>query len=156
MDWRAFVSLLRLTLTGYTDGAVNAISAAWRLATSRGHRSVTPEHLLAGLATIEYGPSRALLGRLGLPLQSRATEVAELVGPAATGVPDRCVSFSPEVNDILSGARALARGMGHRYVSAGHLLLAMLSCPSSRAAVYLLGCGASEEAIRTVLAGDRA
>jgi Clp amino terminal domain, pathogenicity island component len=52
---RRLFALLRLSLSGHTDGLVETVSAAWRLASSRGHGYVTPQHLLVGLSSTKYG-----------------------------------------------------------------------------------------------------
>jgi ATP-dependent Clp protease ATP-binding subunit ClpA len=154
VGWRIFVSLLRLTFSGHTDGVVGVLSAAWRIADARGHSTVTPEHLLAGLAATEYGPNIALLDHLGLPLRARAAEIAKLVGPKPEGSPSRCRNISPEVRDVMARARASARAMDHHYIGIGHLILSLISCTDSSAAACLRGCGAGEEVIRSFLAGE--
>jgi ATP-dependent Clp protease ATP-binding subunit ClpA len=125
-----YLSLIRFTLAGYSDGAVNVLAAACRLAASSGHHCVTPQHLLAGLATTEYGPSRTLLGRLGLDLRAGSAEVLELVGSAAACSPARRLDLGPEVRALLSRARSQARGMNSRYVGVEHLVLEVVSEPS--------------------------
>jgi ATP-dependent Clp protease ATP-binding subunit ClpC len=153
VGWRAFVSLLRLTLSGHTDGVVSVLSAAWRIADARGHSTVTTEHLLAGLAATRYGANIALLDCLGLPLHARAAEIAKLVSPTPEGSPVRCRDFDPEARDVMARARALARGMDHHYIGTEHLILSLISCTGSSAAAYLRGYGASEEAVRSFAAG---
>ena len=151
MNWRAFRLLFRLTLSGYTDGAVNTLSTALSIATSRGHHSLMPEHLLAGLATTDYGPSRTLLGRLGLNLHAEIEEVLELVD-SATPIGSGRLNFGPQVRDLLSRARGLARGVGCPYVGTQHLVLALLMGPRCTAGDYLRGRGATQEAIRAAVA----
>jgi hypothetical protein len=126
LNWRAFPSLIRLSLAGFTDGAVNIASVAWRHAAARGHLFVTTAHLLAAMATTDYRPTRTNLGRLGLDLRAYTHEVAELADPIRPGVPSRPLGFGPEVRSLLSKARLLARGMGHRYVGTEHVILALL------------------------------
>ena len=154
MQLRAILSLLRLSGRGYTDGAVNALSAARRLAASRGHPSVTPEHLLAGMAASTYRPTRSLLGRLGIDSQAHAAEILELVGPDAPRDPSRRLDFGPEFRGLLADAQELARGRGRPYVGTEHLVLSLLSGPDCPAADALRRLGASAEAIRAIEAGD--
>lgn len=122
MAWRAFIPLLRLTMAGYTDGVVNAVSAAWRLADSRGHPALAPEHLLAGMAGTRQG--RATLDRLGLLPHGRAEEILALV-PPASGVPSRCADLGREVRDLLASARDRARRAGCLYVGTEHVVLSL-------------------------------
>jgi hypothetical protein len=91
ITWRAFVSLLRLSLAGYTDGAVNTLSAAWNLATLRGQHSVMPEHVLAGMVATEYG--LATLRRLGVDVGDQLADVCDVMGTSDREGPSHCRGF---------------------------------------------------------------
>jgi hypothetical protein len=97
MLWRSLLSLFRLSIAGYTDGAVNAVSAAWRVADSLGHTAMTLEHLRLGLAQPDGHQSRT---KPGLP---------------------RCRGIGPEVWTVLAAARLEARRAGCNYVATEHL-----------------------------------
>lgn len=97
MVWRSLLPLLRLSLAGYTDRAVNAVSAAWRLADSTGCPAVGPEHLRAGLADPR--------GRWPQPVAVRG----------------RCRGLSPDAVAVLAAAKHEARRAGVPYVGTEHI-----------------------------------
>ena len=101
MLWRSVVPLLRLSLAGYTDQAVRAVSAAWRLADSLGHPAVTLGHLRTGLAE----PGARWPGG----------------GPSLR----RCRGIGPAARSVLAAARRDARRAGCRYVATEHLAAAL-------------------------------
>jgi len=101
MLWRSVIPLLRLTLAGFTDNAVNSVSAAWRLADSFGCPVITPEHLRAGLAepNAPWSRSDRQLGR--------------------------CRSIGPAALSILKAAKNEARRTGCHNVATEHIAVAL-------------------------------
>jgi hypothetical protein len=91
--WRSVLPLLRLSFAGYTDRAVNAVSAAWQAADAAGYPAVALDHLRAGLADP--------CGRWPQSAKSRG----------------RCRRLSPEVLGVLAAGQAEARRAGRPYVT---------------------------------------
>jgi ATP-dependent Clp protease ATP-binding subunit ClpC len=135
MKIRAIPTLFRLCTSGHTDGVVNSVSAAWDLAASRGHASISPEHLLAGIIKTGERRPHTVLRRMGFQLDAKG--VSDLSGPPQLGKPFGWLHFDEATLDLLSAARGQARGMGHSYVGTEHVLLALLLGPTRPASNYL-------------------
>jgi ATP-dependent Clp protease ATP-binding subunit ClpC len=141
------LSLLQCAFPGFTDRALNALSAARDQAAARRHRQVTPEHVLLALA-IDPGLGRVTLEHLGVDLQQDLAGVEALVSVAPPAAPEDHWSFSPEVEQLLAEAKAESAGFGHRYVGTEHLVLGLLRCGPCPAGDYLRANGVTVERFR--------
>jgi ATP-dependent Clp protease ATP-binding subunit ClpB len=103
-----------------------AIQQAHARAEERGHRQLTPLHLLAALLSEPDGVPRAILSRVGVNLRQLESQIeAELRRlPSSTG---SNVELTPsrELVQVLEAAQKQAASMNDQYVSSEHLLLAL-------------------------------
>jgi ATP-dependent Clp protease ATP-binding subunit ClpC len=146
MRLRAIPTLLRLVVTGHTDGVINSVSAAWDLAVALGHLSISPEHLIAGMIKADEGRPPSILRRMRLSINSE--ELTELIDPAQPGRSACRCHFHQATLDLLAGARQQSRALGHHYIGTEHILLALLLGPSRPASNWLRGRKIEAEAIR--------
>ena len=114
-----------------------ALQGAQRLAAKSGHQAVEPLHLLATLLVQSDGVITPLLEKLGADrtrLQARVLN--ELEGlPRVTGAEQATSYASPELAKVLDEAQAAATRIHDDFVSAEHLLLALLTVKGSAARI---------------------
>ncbi len=118
------ISLDRLTVKSQ-----EALQDAVRIASSRGHAQVEPEHLLSAILRQEGGIAADLFGRAGVPLgRLQADADASLASlPKVSGPVSR--GLSPSMEPLFDRALSEADSFKDEYVSTEHFLLAFLSLP---------------------------
>jgi ATP-dependent Clp protease ATP-binding subunit ClpC len=140
-----------------TDRAIKVLRVARDRAATCCHPRVTPEHVLWALATVEHGPGRVTLERLGVDLARNLAELETLPELAHAGTEVKPVP-SQEVEQLLRQAKVEAQSLGHNYVGTEHIVLGLLSCEPCPAVDYLRVRGVSLENVRKealrVLSGD--
>ena len=124
----------------FTSTALGAIRSAQENAARLGHSYVGSEHLLLGLASLEYSPAAQALRRAGADRKTLRAGVVHRVG---VGVPAQCPrqGLTPHCCQAIRGAAEESRRLGQRAVSAEHLLLGLLGETDSGAFRVLDGCG---------------
>ena len=124
----------------FTSTALGAIRSAQENAARLGHSYVGSEHLLLGLASLEYSPAAQALRRAGADRKTLRAGVVRRVG---VGVPARCPrqGLTPHCCQAIRGAAEESRRLGQRAVSAEHLLLGLLGETDSGAFRVLDSCG---------------
>ena len=129
-----------MTDSRFTSTALGAIRSAQENAARLGHSYVCSEHLLLGLASLEYSPAAQALRRAGADRKTLRAGVVQRVG---VGVPARCPrqGLTPHCCQAIRGAAEESRRLGQRAVSAEHLLLGLLGETDSGAFRVLDSCG---------------
>ena len=129
-----------MTDSRFTSTALGAIRSAQENAARLGHSYVGSEHLLLGLASLEYSPAAQALRRAGADRKTLRAGVVRRVG---VGVPAQCPrqGLTPHCCQAIRGAAEESRRLGQRAVSAEHLLLGLLGETDSGAFRVLDGCG---------------
>ncbi|MCG6963164.1 MAG: ATP-dependent chaperone ClpB [Acidobacteria bacterium] len=131
----------------YTIKATEAIQGAFKLAADRGNPETLPSHLLLALLQQDGGLAPRLLERLGTPAADLEREVlADLERlPSAHGAAEP--GPSRDLRQVLDRAAALAPQFQDVYVSVEHLLMALVTVPSSSAAQLLAQHGVDQETL---------
>ena len=129
-----------MTDSRFTSTALGAIRSAQENAARLGHSYVGSEHLLLGLASLEYSPAAQALRRAGADRKTLRAGVVRRVG---VGVPAQCPrqGLTPHCCQAIRGAAEESRRLGQRAVSAEHLLLGLLGETDSGAFRVLDSCG---------------
>jgi len=133
-----------------------ALRAAQRLAEQRRHAEVDVEHLLLALAAQADGVVPPLLEKLGVPPERlrQALDQALAARPTVSGAAaDRPPSAA--FRQALDAALTLAEQMKDEYVSAEHLLLAILQQQGSAAAHAAAQLGLTPDAVLQALQSVR-
>ena len=114
----------------FTSTALGAIRLAQQNAAQLGHTYVGSEHLLLGLAGQPLSPAGQLLRQEGVEPKALRAAVAQRVG---TGAPARSPQqgLTPRCCLVIRRAAEESRRLGHKEVSAEHLLLGLLKEPNS-------------------------
>ena len=121
----------------FNEKAQRAINAAQRTAVELGHSQVGSEHFLAGLL------KEARMDAPALPDNVIPETVIENI-KQITGTGDRAptrLELTPRVKKLLETSVRESQRLGHPYVTAGHLWLALLSDGESVAMRILTGMG---------------
>jgi ATP-dependent Clp protease ATP-binding subunit ClpB len=138
-----------------TTRSQEAVTAAQRLAVSRGQAALEPLHLLAALLEQTDGIAGPLLTAVGAdPADVRAkTDAALRRMPSVSGATVPAPAPSRELLRVLNAAAEQAGALGDEYVSTEHLLVGLAGSEGEAAAV-LTGSGATRDgllaAFRTV------
>jgi len=133
----------------FTTRSREAIEAAQVAATTAGHSTTEPVHLLAVLLRQEDGPTRSLVTKAGVDVAtlSAAAEAAVRALPSASGATVQQASGSAALTRVLATAIDLAAGMKDDYVATDHLLIALATVESSAKKV-LTDAGLTADGLR--------
>ncbi len=143
----------------FTTRSREAIETAQLNATTGGHSSVEPIHLLTALLGDGEGTARTLVTKAGVDaaLLTAQAEATLKRLPTASGATVKQPAASSGLTRVLAGALDLAQGMKDDYVATEHLLVALAGTESSAQEV-LLDAGLSESGLReglTAVRGNR-
>src|SRR3981081_557503 len=107
-----------------TEKAQEAIAAAQRLAESRQHTQLEPEHLLAALVVQENGVVPALLEKLGVAPRQFGQRLDAVLDRFARSQSQQQVYASPRFRRVFEAAQQEADRLKDEFVSTEHFLLA--------------------------------
>lgn len=141
-----------MNLNKFTLKSQNALEHAQSYALEFNHPQIEPEHLLLALITQEDGLARNILSKLEINPDAVETRVREVLGamPKVTGQQE--VYLSRALSGVLNDAQREAGRLKDEYVTVEHLLLAVSSERTSRAADILSSFGITRDAIYRVMA----
>ncbi len=130
----------------FTSTALGAIRLAQQNAARLGHSYVGSEHLLLGLAGVEFSPAALAVRRGGAASQTGGAAIAQRVG---TGVPAQASfqGLTPNCCLAIQGAVEESRRLGQSAVNSEHLLLGLLRSKGSGASRLLAHCGVEAEGL---------
>lgn len=143
----------------FTTKAQEAVQQAHALAEERGHRQLTPLHLLSGLLLESDGIPRAILDKIG----ANAGQIQTMVNseldrlPSATGS-NLELTPSREAVQVFEDAQKTAASMQDQYVSTEHLFLALTKIEdAAKRVLHLNGVESNDllEAMKTVRGGHQ-
>ena len=143
----------------FTTRSREAIEAAQLSATTAGHSTLEPLHLLVALLRDSEGAARTLVTKSGVDAAALgATAEAALAAlPSASGATVKTPTATPALTRVLASSIDLAASLKDDYVATEHLLIAMAGTESS--AQRLLGeAGLTEKGLReglTAVRGNR-
>src|SRR5581483_4659451 len=141
---------MAMRLDRLTTKSRDALTAAEVSARKHDQQEITPLHLLDALLTQEGGLVPALLERAGASpgeLRARLDEALDRLPRVRGG--DTYVGR--ELKDLLDAAFAEAERLKDEYVSAEHLVLAMLELKGSAAGALLGGLGLTRDVLERAL-----
>src|SRR5260221_2254295 len=122
-----------MNLNKLTEKAQEAVVEAQRVAESRQHTQVEPEHLLSALVVQENGVVPAILEKLGVsPTQVSQRLNTILNGFARATTPGQQVYVSERFRRVFESAQQEAERLKDDFVSTEHFLLAMADEPVLR------------------------
>ncbi|MCZ6781994.1 MAG: ATP-dependent chaperone ClpB [Proteobacteria bacterium] len=133
----------------------DALSEAQSLATSRGHSSIEPAHVLRSLLGQPEGSTTPVLQKLGVPLEPLQREIESILErtPKVTGGAQP--QLSQATTRVLDAAFQEAEALQDEFVSTEHLLLAIAADSADPAGRALQEAGASRDGILRALASVR-
>ena len=149
-----------MNLENLTTKSREVVTAAITAATSMGHSSVEPAHLLGALLVTQGSTAPGLLRAVGADPTTVKTRTEAILArmPRVSGSTVAQPSFSRAIANILTGAEQIMRSAGDEYLSTEHLLAA-LARPGTDVGDLLIGLGATTEALveafPVVRGGDR-
>ncbi|MFP4490505.1 MAG: ATP-dependent chaperone ClpB [Spirochaetaceae bacterium] len=138
-----------------TVKAQEALQEADSLVTKYNHSTVDVEHYLMALLSQEDGVVPPLLSRIGADKDTVISELDQILSSKPRMYGDSSqVTLSPELGNVLRKAEKEADGLKDDYISAEHILLAILD-QESRASELLGRHGVSRKAVLQALQSIR-
>jgi ATP-dependent Clp protease ATP-binding subunit ClpC len=134
----------------FTEHARRCIVLAQEAAQSLGHAHIGTEHILLGI--LEEGDSlgaQALIEH-GLTTAKARIEIELIVGTAAHP-PTLEMIFSPRAKRTIEFAFEEARQLGHNYIGAEHIVLALMRVDEGVAARVILNSAEEPQTIRDTI-----
>ena len=143
------VGMSQFAAEKFTTRSREAIEVAQVAATTAGHSTTEPIHLLAALLRQEDGTTRSLITKSGVDVATLAAsaEAAVRALPSATGATVQRPAASAALTRVLATAMDLATGMKDDYVATDHLLIALATVESS-AKLVLDDAGLTADGLR--------
>src|SRR5205814_5324784 len=145
-----FTARARRMLERFTPRARRAVVLATEEARSRGHESISPEHLLMGILRDGEGMAVKVLERLQAPPETLRAEVERLLSEAPGSSTPSEPPFSPELRAVFQAALE-ARLQPNHVIGTENLLLGLLACEGSEANRVLHAAGVNVDAARSVI-----
>jgi ATP-dependent Clp protease ATP-binding subunit ClpB len=138
-----------------TTKSQEALQHAQSLAEKRNHQAIDVEHLLFALLGQKEGVVLSLLQKLGAPVSSLTERLQKALDrlPQVTGSTGQAF-ITPRLKKTIEAAEAEAEALKDEYVSAEHLLLAMLQ-DSGETGKILKEISVSRDKILNALVGIR-
>ncbi|MGH7771607.1 MAG: ATP-dependent chaperone ClpB [Candidatus Binatia bacterium] len=145
-----------MRLDKLTIKSQEALQNAQALAEKRNHQAVDVEHLLVALLGQKEGVVLSLLQKLGTPPTSLFDRLRKALDhlPQVTGGGVGQTFITPRLKKVIEGAETAAEGLKDQYISAEHLLLAMVD-DDGEAGRVLKELGASKDHILRALVDIR-
>jgi ATP-dependent Clp protease ATP-binding subunit ClpB len=140
----------------FTTRSRAAIEAAQVSATTSGHTSTEPIHLLVALLRDTEGTARTLVTKAGVDAASLTAQAEGVLAtlPRATGATVQQPGASAALTRVLASALDLATSMKDEYVASEHLLIAIAGTESPAQKV-LADAGLTEAGLRDGLTAVR-
>jgi len=140
----------------FTMKSQEALQEAQKLAQTKGHQQIEPEHLLYVLLNQPEGVVPSVLKKMGVQLQAVIADTEDALNklPKVSGAGVQ-IYLSQALNQILEKAFTIADEMKDEYVSQEHIILAILDFPETKAAQALTTRGVTRESFLQALMGIR-
>jgi ATP-dependent Clp protease ATP-binding subunit ClpB len=137
----------------FTLKVQEALQEAQALANNYGHQAVEVEHLLAALLLQPEGITGATLKKMGVDPKSIEDEIKKSLGklPKVEGTGTGQAYITPRLNKVFDNALVEAVRLKDEYVSAEHILLAIVEEKEGAAGKILRGKGITKDNIFKVL-----
>ena len=140
----------------FTMKSQEALQEAQRLAQSKGHQQIEPEHLLHVMVSQPEGVVPAVFKKMGVDpgLIQADMEEALKKQPQVSGAGVQ-IYLSQALSQVLEKAFEIASEMKDEYVSQEHIVLAMLEFPGTEVARSLANRGVNKDLFLKTLASVR-
>ncbi|MGH2479304.1 MAG: M48 family metalloprotease, partial [Ktedonobacteraceae bacterium] len=135
-----------LTFDRFTEHARQALALAQQAALRLGHNFLDPEHLLLGIIALPDSAVSSLLRTLGAAPETLRAAIEALLPPSQQVVGD--VKLTERTKRVIEFAVLETVHLHHRYLSAEHLLLGILSADEKFLCNMLYQQGISLDAVR--------
>ncbi len=110
----------------FTPRAQQVLGLARKEADRLHNNFIGTEHLLLGIIALGQGTAVAVLGRMGINLETVRAEVKKCAEPASDQEKSGNIPYTPRVKKVLALAVKEARRLNHTYVGTEHILLGLL------------------------------
>jgi ATP-dependent Clp protease ATP-binding subunit ClpB len=133
----------------FTLKVQEALQEAQALANNYGHQALEVEHLLAALLVQPEGITREILKKMGVDPQDVENEIKKSLGtlPKVEGSGTGQAYITPRLNKVFDNALVEAARLKDEYVSAEHIMLAIVEEKEGAAGKLLRGRGITKDTI---------
>lgn len=148
--WKKLTAPMAYPPTGQlTPRAQQVLALARKEAERFNHNFVGTEHLLLGLVALGEGTAVAVLGKMGISLETVRAEVEKQVGTGPDQKTIGSIPYTPRAKKVLALAANEAKCLNHPCVGTGHILLGLLREGDGVAARVLQNLDVDIERTRT-------
>src|SRR5881398_2557152 len=113
-------------MNNFTPRAQQVLALARKEADRFNHNFVGTEHVLLGLIRLGQGTAVAVLGKMGIDLETVRLEIEKQVGTGPDQKMIGNIPYTPRVKKVLALAAKEARALNHTYVGTEPILLGLL------------------------------
>ncbi|MGE5315313.1 MAG: ATP-dependent chaperone ClpB [Acidobacteriota bacterium] len=135
----------------FTIKSQEAVQNAQEIATSYGNQAIEPEHLLAALVQDPQGVVVPILQKVGANVNYIKIKINEIIEKLPKVGSSSGQFISPALNTVLEQAQKEAESLKDEFVSAEHLLMALLGAKQSAGAKLLLDQGVTRNEVLKAL-----
>jgi ATP-dependent Clp protease ATP-binding subunit ClpB len=115
-----------MNLNNFTIKAAETIQQAQQLAFNHQHPNIETEHLLKALLDVPDSPIEYLLKKNNITIPMLQTKLEALLGKLPVSATAPAQTMSRDANNVLLRAGAALKNFGDEFVTAEHLMLALL------------------------------
>ncbi|HLP17993.1 MAG TPA: ATP-dependent chaperone ClpB [Bacteroidota bacterium] len=135
----------------FTIKSQEAVQNAQEIASSYGNQAIEPEHLLAALVQDPQGVVVPILQKIGANVNYIKIKINEIVEKLPKVSTSSGHFISPALNSIFEDAQKEAENLKDEFVSAEHLLMAMMNAKQTTAAKLLIDQGVTRTEVMKAL-----
>jgi len=114
----------------FNEDSIKTIMIAQQEARGLGHKFVGPEHIFLGLIGVNAGETCRTLKLKGISLDRARDEIEKRLGRKPKLIMPLAIEFNDDSKRILEQSWGEAQKLGHNYIGAEHLLLALVADPN--------------------------
>lgn len=136
----------------FTDRARRCVVMSQESARSLNHNYIGTEHLLLGILEDEEGAAQTVLHNSGVFKENVIELIVGKIGRGESPTTGH-IPFTPKAKKVLESALREAVGLGHNYIDAEHILLAIMGETDGVAYTTLSDLGVDFAAVRETIVG---
>ncbi len=117
----------------FTEKSIDALNIAQKIAKEHGNQSLEPEHLLLALTEQTDGLIPEIVKRCGGDISLLISDLSDIISrfPKISGAAATNLYMSGTLDTVLTQAEKEVEAMGDSFISVEHILLGMISRPST-------------------------
>ena len=138
-----------MNLNSFTIKSQEAVQSAQQIATSNGHQSIEPAHILSGMIEVDDNLLPFIFKKVNVNPDKITNGISNIINTLPK-VEGGNIYLSEESNKLFQKAIALAKTFGDEFVSLEHLLLSIISS-KDKTGQFLRSEGLNEKDVKSAI-----